>query len=171
MTQALVLNATYEPLCVVSSRRALMLTLEHKAEMLHPSERVLRSEKLCFEEPSVVRMRYYVRVPYHARAALNRRAVFARDGHKCQYCGAEAESIDHVVPKSRGGGHSWDNVVAACRACNFHKKDRLLEEIGMRLRHPPAPPRQRTFLLLASARMRSEWSAYLGSGSEGVLSA
>lgn len=171
MTQALVLNATYEPLCVVSSRRALMLMLEHKAEMLHPSDRVLRSEKLCLEEPSVVRMRYYVRVPYHARAALNRRAVFARDGHKCQYCGAEAESIDHVVPKSRGGGHSWDNVVAACRACNFHKKDRLLEEIGMRLRHPPAPPRQRTFLLLANARMRSEWSAYLGASAESVLSA
>jgi len=171
MTQALVLNATYEPLCVVSSRRALMLTLEHKAEMLHPSDQVLRSEKLSFEEPSVVRMRYYVRVPYHARAALNRRAVFARDGHKCQYCGAEAESIDHVVPKSRGGGHSWDNVVAACRACNFHKKDRLLEEIGMRLRHPPAPPRQRTFLLLAHAGMRSEWSAYLGSGTESVRSA
>lgn len=171
MTQALVLNATYEPLCVVSSRRALMLLLDHKAEMLHPSDRVVRSEKLRFEEPSVVRMYYYVRVPYHARAALNRRAVFARDGHKCQYCGAEAESIDHVIPKSRGGRHAWDNVVAACRACNFHKRDRLLEEIGMRLRHPPGPPRQRTFLLLASERMRREWEAYLGAGSDDVLTA
>ena len=90
-----------------------------------------------FPEPSVVRLAYYVKVPYQARIALNRRAVFARDGHRCQYCGASAENIDHVIPRSRGGPHAWDNVVAACRPCNSRKRDRLLEESGMKLRRKP----------------------------------
>ena len=162
MTQALVLNATYEPLCVVSTRRALMLMLDDKAELLHPTERVFRSERMTMAEPSVVRLRYYVKVPYQARVALNRRAVFARDGHRCQYCGAAAENIDHVIPRSRGGLHAWDNVVASCRPCNARKRDHMLEESGMKLRRPPAVPKQRTFILVASGRIRTEWEAYLG---------
>jgi 5-methylcytosine-specific restriction endonuclease McrA len=165
MTQALVLNATFEPLCVVPSRRALMLLLDEKAEMLHPTDRVFRSERVTLAEPSVVRLRHYVKVPYHARIALNRRAVFARDGHRCQYCGAAAENIDHVVPRSRGGRHAWDNVVASCRPCNARKRDHLLEDSGMKLRRPPAVPRQRTFILVASGRIRSEWEAYLARSS------
>jgi 5-methylcytosine-specific restriction endonuclease McrA len=165
MTQALVLNATYEPLCVVSSRRALMLLLDEKAEMLHPTDHVFRSERLTLAEPSVVRLRHYVKVPYQARVALNRRAVFARDGHRCQYCGAAAENIDHVIPRSRGGLHSWDNVVASCRPCNARKRDHMLEESGMKLRHPPRVPRQRTFILVASGRIRTEWEAYLAQSS------
>lgn len=165
MTRALVLNATYEPLCVVPTRRALMLLLDDKAELLHPTERTFHSEKLDMAEPSVVRLRYYVKVPYQARVALNRRAVFARDGHRCQYCGAAAENIDHVIPRSRGGLHAWDNVVASCRPCNARKRDHMLEESGMKLRRPPAVPRQRTFILVASGRIRSEWEAYLGQSS------
>jgi 5-methylcytosine-specific restriction endonuclease McrA len=162
MTQALVLNATYEPLCVVTTRRALMLLLDEKAEMLHHTEGLFRSERVAFSEPSVVRLRHYVKVPYQSRVALNRRAVFARDGHRCQYCGATAENIDHVVPKSRGGLHSWENVVASCRPCNARKRDHLLEETGLRLRRPPSVPRQRTFILVASGRIRTEWEPYLG---------
>ncbi|HWE56154.1 MAG TPA: HNH endonuclease [Acidimicrobiales bacterium] len=161
MTQALVLNATYEPLCVVSTRRALMLMLDEKAELLHPTEQLFRSARMVLPEPSVVRLTHYVKVPYQARIALNRRAVFARDGHRCQYCGAAAENIDHVIPRSRGGPHAWDNVVAACRPCNSRKRDHLLEDSGMKLRHPPTVPRQRTFILVASGRIRSEWEAYL----------
>jgi 5-methylcytosine-specific restriction endonuclease McrA len=156
------LNATFEPLCVVSTRRALMLLLDEKAEMLHRTDAAFRSERLTMPEPSVVRLTHYVRVPYEARVALNRRAVFARDGHRCQYCGAAAENIDHVIPRSRGGQHVWDNVVAACRACNARKKDHLLEDSGMKLRRAPCVPRQRTFILVASGRIRSEWEAYLG---------
>ena len=162
MTQALVLNATFEPLCVVSTRRALMLMIDQKAEMLHPTDGVFRSERITFAEPSVVRLRHYVKVPYQARIALNRRAVFARDGHRCQYCGAAAENIDHVIPRSRGGLHAWDNVVASCRPCNARKRDHLLEDSGMRLRRPPSVPRQRTFILVASGRIRTEWEEYLG---------
>jgi 5-methylcytosine-specific restriction endonuclease McrA len=72
----------------------------------------------------VVRLRYVVKVPYHRRTALSRRAVFARDNHSCQYCGGHADSIDHVLPRSRGGDHSWENVAAACRSCNLRKRDR-----------------------------------------------
>lgn len=165
MTQSLVLNATYEPLCVVPSRRALMLLLDEKAELLHPTDRVFRSERVTLAEPSVVRLRHYVKVPYQARIALNRRAVFARDGHRCQYCGAAAENIDHVIPRSRGGLHAWDNVVASCRPCNARKRDHLLEDSGMKLRRPPAVPRQRTFILVASGRIRTEWEAYLAQSS------
>jgi len=116
MARTLVLNATYEPICVVPCPRALVLVISEKAETIASTGRMIRSERLALEEPSVVRLARFVRVPYQRRRALNRRAVFIRDGHQCQYCGAMAESIDHVVPRSRGGKHEWDNVVAACRA-------------------------------------------------------
>ena len=142
MSRALILNATFEPLCVVPARRALVLVLSRKAELVHASDGVFRSERVSFPEPSVVRLAYYVHVPYQARVALNRRAVFARDGHRCQYCGAAAENIDHVVPRSKGGSHTWDNVVAACRPCNTRKEDRLPHECGLSLRTSPAVPRE-----------------------------
>ena len=113
MSRSLVLNASYEPLCVVPGRRAVCLVLDEKAEVIHHSEQVLHSARLAVAVPSVIRLRYFVKVPYQRRATLNRRAVFARDGHRCQYCGGPAESIDHVVPRSRGGEHVWENVVAA----------------------------------------------------------
>lgn len=162
MSQALVLNATYEPLCVVSSRRALLLVLDAKAEMVEATERRFRAERISLAEPSVVRLAYYVKVPYQARIALNRRAVFARDGHRCQYCGATAENIDHVIPRSKGGPHTWDNVVAACRPCNTAKRDRMLEDSGMKLRKLPAVPRERTWILVATGAVRPDWEPYLG---------
>ena len=161
MTQSLVLNASYEPLCVVSSRRALMLIIDEKAELLHATERLFRAAHIAFAEPSVVRLWHYVKVPYQARISLNRRAVFARDDHRCQYCGASAENIDHVIPKSRGGSHSWENVVASCRPCNSRKRDRSPEESGMRLHRAPTAPRQRTWILVASGAIRSDWEQYL----------
>jgi len=164
MTQSLVLNATYEPLCVVSSRRALMLILDEKAELVHATDGLFRAARASFPEPSVVRLWHFVKVPYQARISLNRRAVFARDDHRCQYCGASAENIDHVVPRSRGGMHVWDNVVASCRPCNTRKRDRLLEESGLRLRRLPVPPRTRTWILVASGSIRSDWEPYLGTG-------
>ena len=91
MARSIVLNATYEPLCVVSARRAVVLVLSEKAEVLHDSEEDMRSERLALKVPSVIRLRYFVKVPFRRRSALNRRAVFARDGGRCQYCGAAAE--------------------------------------------------------------------------------
>ena len=166
MTRALVLNASFEPLCVVSTRRALLLLLDHKAELLAAGSGCFRSERRSFPEPSVVRLSHYVKVPYQARIALNRRAVFARDGHRCQYCGAAAENIDHVVPRSRGGTHTWDNVVAACRPCNTRKEDRFLHETNLRLRRPPRIPRERLFVLIATGGVRPDWEPYLRVGHE-----
>jgi 5-methylcytosine-specific restriction endonuclease McrA len=160
--RSLVLNASFEPLCVVASRRALVLVLSEKAEIVRETGHVFHSARESFPEPSVVRLSNYVRVPYQARVAITRRAVFARDGHRCQYCGGQAENIDHVVPRSRGGPHDWENVVAACRRCNTRKEDRLPEEAGFVLRRPPRPPRSRVWLLAASGDMRTEWEPYVG---------
>src|SRR5215472_16670090 len=161
VSRALVLNATFEPLGIVSSRRALLLVLATRAELLHATEAMFHSERAAFPEPSVVRLARYVRVPHERTVAVNRRTVFARDSHRCQYCGSAAESIDHVVPRSRGGLHAWDNVVAACRRCNTRKEDRLPHEAGLVLHCPPAAPRQRVWLLAMSGHARDEWAPYL----------
>ena len=164
MPRALVLNATYEPLCVVPVRRAVVLVLNDKAQVVQASDGELHAEHLSVPVPSVVRLNYFVKVPLRARVALNRRAVFARDGHRCQYCGKSAENIDHVVPRSRGGPHTWENVVAACRRCNTHKEDRLLHESGLVLRRPPAAPRSRAWLVLALGAVDPRWQPYLEPG-------
>jgi 5-methylcytosine-specific restriction endonuclease McrA len=159
--RALVLNATFEPLCVVASRRALVLVLDGKADLVHDTGDVFRSPRKAYPEPSVVRLAKYVRLPRQTRVAISRRSVFARDDHRCQYCGAAAENIDHVVPRSRGGAHVWENVVAACKRCNAAKEDRLLEDSGLVLACKPRAPRSRVWLLVASGDLRSEWEPYV----------
>jgi 5-methylcytosine-specific restriction endonuclease McrA len=161
MSRALVLNATYEPLCVVPSRRAVVLVLGHKADVLHDTGDAVHSEHLTVPVPSVIRLRHFVKVPYRRRAPLNRRGVFARDDHRCQYCGHAAESIDHVVPRSRGGQHTWENVVAACRPCNVRKRDRLLDETTMVLRGRPAAPREMTWVVVAVGTVPQHWEPYI----------
>ncbi|MFN2606510.1 MAG: HNH endonuclease [Acidimicrobiales bacterium] len=164
MSKALVLNATFEPLCVVPARRALVLVLKHKAEVLHATDRQFHSERAALPEPSVIRLTYFVKVPFRARAALNRRAVFARDDHRCQYCGAAAENIDHVIPRSRGGTHTWENVVAACRPCNTRKEDRLVHETGLTLRRRPVAPQELTWIIVAVGSVHPTWEQYLQAG-------
>ena len=164
MSKALVLNATYEPLCVVPVRRAVVLVLREKAEVLHASDRLLHSERSSMAVPSVIRLTYFVKVPFRARAALNRRAVFARDDYRCQYCGASAENIDHVLPRSRGGQHIWENVVAACRPCNTRKEDRLLHESGLVLRRRPVAPKELTWIIVAVGTVHPHWEPYLQAG-------
>ncbi|MDH4169140.1 MAG: HNH endonuclease [Acidimicrobiia bacterium] len=161
MSRVLVLNATYEPLAVVTARRAVCLVLADKATLVEDTGRVMRSERASVAEPSVVRLTRFVRVPYQRRRALNRRAVFARDDHTCQYCGRRAESIDHVVPRSRGGEHVWDNVVAACRPCNASKRDRMLSETTMYLRRSPGPPELHTWFRVAAGVVPAPWEPYL----------
>jgi 5-methylcytosine-specific restriction endonuclease McrA len=162
MSRSLVLNATYEPLGVVSARRAVVLVLDDKAEVIHSNGQSFRSERLSIAAPSVIRLRYFVRVPYQRRAPLNRRAVFLRDGGRCQYCGKKAESIDHVVPRSRGGEHSWENVVAACSRCNTAKRDRMLHETHMHLRSRPQVPRNLSWVEVSVGYVPEHWEQYLG---------
>lgn len=161
MGRSLVLNASYEPLCVVPARRAVVLVLSGKADSIHDSNEALHSEKLSIAVPSVIRLRYYVRVPFHRTAALSRRAVFHRDDFRCQYCGGDAESIDHVVPRSRGGAHAWENVVAACRRCNAGKGDRLLSETSMVLPRRPMAPRELSWVVVAVTDVPEHWEPYL----------
>jgi 5-methylcytosine-specific restriction endonuclease McrA len=159
MGRALVLNASDAPLAVVSARRAVVLVLKEKAEVVASNGMIFRSEHLQFEAPSVVRLRHFVKVPFRTRAPLTRRAVFARDAWSCQYCGAAAENLDHVIPRSRGGEHIWENVVAACRRCNARKGNHLLAEAGMRLARRPFAPTDGFRLSLGSPE--SEWEPFL----------
>jgi 5-methylcytosine-specific restriction endonuclease McrA len=164
MGRSLVLNATFEPLAVVSDRRAVVLVLADKADLVHGTDRRWHAERLEVEVPSVVRLRTHVRVPYRRLAPLNRRAVFVRDAHACQYCGRKADSIDHVVPKSRGGAHVWENVVAACSPCNTAKRDRLVHETSMRLRSHPVAPRYLSWVAASVGQVPAPWRPYLGEG-------
>jgi 5-methylcytosine-specific restriction endonuclease McrA len=158
----LLLNATYEPLCVVSTRRAIVLVLGEKAEPVDSSQEVVHAETIVLAVPVVVRLTRFVRVPYPAQVPLSRRAVFTRDGQTCVYCGSSATSIDHVVPRSRGGTHTWDNVVAACRRCNHTKADRSLAELGWVLPHPPRTPSGAAWRLLGARTVDPRWREWLG---------
>jgi 5-methylcytosine-specific restriction endonuclease McrA len=168
VSHSLVLNASYEPLGVVSSRRALVLVLRHKAVTLEESERVVHSASLAAPLPVVVRLTRYVRVPYRAAVPLTRRAILARDGGRCVYCGATAATIDHVVPRSRGGAHTWDNVVSACHRCNHVKADRAVADLGWRLHAPPVQPMGAAWRVLCTGRSDPRWLPYLdGHGAVG----
>jgi 5-methylcytosine-specific restriction endonuclease McrA len=139
----LVLNQNYEPLNVCNVRRAIVLVFDGKAEVLETYARRLKSASRSWDSPSVIRMVYHIHRP-RPRVKLTRREVFIRDGFTCQYCGRTGTSdltIDHVVPKSRGGGHSWDNLVSACKSCNHRKGGRLPGEARMNLKRAPAEPR------------------------------
>jgi 5-methylcytosine-specific restriction endonuclease McrA len=159
MGRALVLNASDAPLAVVPARRAVVLVLKEKAEVVVTNGMVFRSATISMEAPSVVRLRRFVRVPYRPHAPLTRRAVFARDDWTCQYCAAPAENLDHVVPRPRGGLHSWENVVAACRRCNAKKENRTPQEAGFHLARRPFAPSDGFRLTLG--RLEPGWDAFL----------
>jgi 5-methylcytosine-specific restriction endonuclease McrA len=161
MRSALVLNASYEPLSVVPARRAVCLVLADKADMIEADGTELHSPSITLPSPLVVRLRYMVKVPYQRRTALSRRAVFARDDYRCQYCGHTADSIDHVLPRSRGGLHDWENVAASCRPCNLAKRDRTPDEAGMRLLRPCRAPRAAAWVVVSVARVPEAWKPYL----------
>lgn len=162
MVEALVLNATYEPLCVVPGRRAVVLVLSAKAVAVAESDDVLHSARADVAVPAVVRLTRFVKVPYRATVPLTRKAVFARDGGRCVYCGAAATSLDHVVPRSRGGPHSWDNVVSACGRCNHVKADRGVHELGWRLKRVPVAPSGAAWRVVGARRVEPCWRPYLG---------
>jgi 5-methylcytosine-specific restriction endonuclease McrA len=161
MGRALVLNASESPLAVVAARRAVVMVLKEKADVVLTNGMVFHSATLTIEAPSVVRLRRYVHVPYRPHAPLTRRAVFARDLGACQYCGATAENLDHVIPRSRGGLHTWENVVASCRKCNAKKEDRTPQEAGFSLLRQPYAPRDGFHLTLG--RLEPGWELYLAS--------
>lgn len=138
----LVLNQNYEPLNVCDIRRAFRLLGAEKAELVARNHQVIHTPTLAIDAPSVIRLVYLIRRP-QPRVKLSRREVFARDRHTCQYCGTTSHdlTIDHVVPRHRGGRHEWENLVAACRSCNHRKGAKTLTEARMRLLRDPRAPR------------------------------
>jgi 5-methylcytosine-specific restriction endonuclease McrA len=161
--RVLVLNATYEPINVCSVKRAVVLLLKDRAELLERGSWELHSESTTMTRPVVIRLVSYVRVPRHVnQRRITRRAVFARDDWTCQYCGARSNlTVDHVVPRSKGGGSSWENIVASCAPCNKRKADRLPRQAGMRLRRKPHVPRAEIFIHIASPTIPAAWRQYL----------
>ena len=159
----LVLNASYEPLNVCSVRRAHVLVFKGKAQVLEQLDRPLCSASHTFPWPHVIRLITYVRVPRSASRKISRRALFARDEWQCVYCGQSGVrlTLDHVVPRSRGGDSVWENVVTSCAPCNMRKGNRLVDEAKMVLRRTPRPPSPALFIRLASPRIPTGWRPYL----------
>jgi 5-methylcytosine-specific restriction endonuclease McrA len=167
----LLLNATYEPLRVISVRRAISLLARGVAEGVDGVAAQLRTPNAVFQVPSVLRLQYYVSVPQR-RAKWSRRAILNRDRYTCVYCGAELGdkrhgkaltrtcfTIDHLIPRSRGGANTWGNTACACRWCNHRKADRTPNEAGMRLRWEPKRPRVNYVVI--HGQVPTEWKAYL----------
>ena len=162
--RALVLNQNYEPLNVCSVKRAFVLVYRGKAEVLEEGdEPISGADRQVYQTPSVIRLAHFVRRP-HPRPRLTRREIFARDGDPCQYCGQRGGqlTLDHVVPKHRGGEHAWENLVAACRACNHRKGGRTPQEARMALLSEPRQPSTHPSAMYAPYLTRyEEWRPFL----------
>ena len=145
--QILVLNASYEPINITSWKRAFVLLLKEKAQVV--------SHK-------VIRLLNFIRIPFNKmlRAKPSRNAIYTRDGYKCQYCGATRRlTIDHVIPKSKGGSDDWENLVVASASCNVKKGDKMLEQSGLKLSKRPARPRTHLDLTISRTKC-DEWKEY-----------
>lgn len=160
----LLLNASYEPLRVISTKRAVCLILAEKAEVLEAGSGRLRSEHASVPEPAVIRLRHYVQIPFQATIPLNRRSLITRDNHECQVssCNRAGTTVDHVHPRSKGGRHEWTNVVAMCSPCNQRKADHSLAELGWKLKKEPRAPHGTMWLLVGMGIEPVEsWEPYL----------
>jgi 5-methylcytosine-specific restriction endonuclease McrA len=145
-SSVLVLNQNYEPLNVCNARRAFVLVDRGKAEVLEHNHGLLRTATQTYPLPSVIRLIYLIRRP-RPQMRLTRREVFQRDHYTCQYCGRRSKdlTLDHVVPRHRGGAHTWENLVSACKACNHRKAGRTPDEARMKLRREPYRPKATSY--------------------------
>jgi len=164
VTDVLVLNASYEPLRIVSVRRAIILLLQQKAELVEAAAQRLRAQGASFAVPLVVRLVRYIAIPRHRQLPCSRRGVLARDRETCQYCGTQPGrahlTIDHVLPRAHGGTTNWENVVAACAACNHRKANRTPQQAGMVLASMPRRPSYVAFTLLGTLERHETWQKY-----------
>ena len=165
MGQVLVLNAAYEPLSVVSVKRAVILLLKEKAELIEAAEARLRSERFSIPQPLVIRLVYFLKIPRRISLPVTRRTVLARDNYTCQYCNTmpprQKLTLDHVLPRSRGGKTTWENVVTACQKCNGRKGSRTPPEANMKLISEPRRPRYVAIAALSSLEARRAWDKYI----------
>jgi 5-methylcytosine-specific restriction endonuclease McrA len=167
--QVLLLNASFEPLHVCSWQRAIVLLLKGRAVLIEAEPHVYINQRADLPRPLVIQMKHYVHVPYR-RVPLTRQNVFHRDQHQCQYCGKTSMlTLDHVIPKSRGGRETWENMVTACLRCNVSKGNKTPQEAGMPLKHPPRLPNTHALLFEISkqsngwlAQYWHRWRQYIG---------
>ncbi len=160
--RTLVLNAGYEPLAVVSFKRALLLVMNEKATViLHDEGNPVHGTTGDWVRPSVILLTRYVRTPRVHQVPVSRRGVLRRDEHRCAYCGKSAGTIDHVLPRSRGGRDTWENLVACCLRCNNVKGDRTPQEMGWELSLVPSPPRGAQWTVRGTERSDPRWEPYL----------
>jgi 5-methylcytosine-specific restriction endonuclease McrA len=167
--KALVLNQDYSPISVCTVERAFLLTWMRKTEMLRHFPQEIRAVSRSYPMPAVVRLNRYVHVPYKG-VNLTRQNIFKRDGNVCQYCGTPRDlTLDHVLPKARGGTSTWTNLVTACKRCNAKKGDSLPDEAGMKLPLPPFKPSYVVFLRDYSGYLCEEWQPFLQTSKVGQL--
>jgi 5-methylcytosine-specific restriction endonuclease McrA len=162
-SKVLLLNQNYEPLNVCTMRRAIVLVIVGKAEVLENSRGYIHTSTRAFPRPSVIRLVYMIHRP-HPRARLTRKEVFRRDNYTCQYCGRQTKdlTLDHVVPRRRGGGHTWENLVSACQVCNRRKGGKTLKEAHMRLlRQPYEPTASYYYLFRHYLQDHAQWEKFL----------
>lgn len=158
----LVLNQDYQPLSVCNVRKSMVLLLMKKAEMLHDHPRKkIRTIRTEFDYPSVIRLRKYARIPYKT-IVLSRKNILKRDNNRCLYCGSQEKlTVDHVIPKSRGGADTWENLVTACTSCNHRKGNATPKEAGLQLRKKPFRPNHIIYLRDFYGSVHDTWKPYL----------
>ncbi|MCS7153928.1 MAG: HNH endonuclease [Bacteroidia bacterium] len=158
----LVLNYDYQPIHITTWKRAIVLILKNKAEVVEArSDKVLRTVRAEYPFPSIIRLMRYVPVPYK-HIPLTRENIFRRDGYRCAYCGATHNlTIDHVIPRSQGGDDSWENLVTACEPCNHRKGNRTPQQAGMKLLVRPRRPHYLLFWLRGAEEIDTSWRPYL----------
>lgn len=156
----LVLNASWEPINIITDTRAVVLILQDKAESVLDTDRLCSGMDDALMFPSVIRLLYMASVPRMRKVPLSRRALFQRDGFCCQYCGESPSKleVEHVVPRAQGGKNRWENVTTACRGCNAFKRDRTPEQAGMKLLSKPYAPSR---LAMIVAKGHDDWSRFL----------
>lgn len=163
--QVLVLNAGYEPLSLVSVRRAVVLLLHEKAELLEATHQMITSTSRSIPIPLVIRLVHYVKLP-HRRVPATRASIMLRDAYICQYCGESPGhnnlTVDHVVPRSRGGAHDWHNLVTACKRCNQKKGSLTPDEAMMHLIRKPFEPSYVALVLLSNPVAAARWEQLMG---------
>jgi 5-methylcytosine-specific restriction endonuclease McrA len=157
------LNQSYEPLTVCSVQKAVILVFLNKADIVieHP-QRKIRTVNTSFPFPSVIRLSHYKRIPYRG-IMLSRKNILRRDGHRCQYCGGTSAplTVDHIIPRARGGPDTWENLVTACLPCNNRKRDHSPERAGMKLSSVPHRPSRVSFIAQSVHHVDELWKPYL----------
>lgn len=159
----LVLNQNFEPLNVCATKRAMCLIVVGKANVLQNGRGVIRTPSRTFPRPSVIRLNYMIHRP-RPEPRLTRREIFRRDNYTCQYCGKRPPdlTIDHIVPRHRGGQRTWENLVAACPRCNARKGGRTAQEAGMPLRRRPTePPATYEYLFRGYLKQNTDWARFI----------